>query len=597
MTLQLAQPIRFRLPQWRVGMPAFIISLFIILLGALIILPVLLILLTSFMVQPEIFVGERIWGLGNWISAFQEPRIFRALWNTFLVWGLTMVISMPVSVVIAWVLARTKVPCSRGLEFMFWVAYIIPGGVIAWILLLDPQIGIINVLIRELFTDLTEGPFNIFSVGGIVWVHLMGNGIALKVMLLTPAFRNMDVSLEEAARVGGSSSIRTMLRVTLPLMAAPITLVFALQLVKIFQSFETELLLGTPWGFYVYSTLIYDLVRNMEPPHYGEAAVLASLTLLIIAMVIPFQQWMLSRKKYTTITGSYKAGLINLGAWKWIVFALLATLHFVLTVIQLASLVVGSFMTRSGYFQIKPAFTLEHWQFVFNDSLFITALKTTLTLAASTAVVSPILFAIIAYILVRTRWPGRTLLDSVIWCSAAMPGMLAGLGLLMLFLGTPGLSALYGTIWAMLLVVILQGKVTGINILKANLVQIGADMEEASRAAGAGWCRTFFRIWIPLLMPTLILIGTLHFVIAATATASIILLASRGTITLSILVLQYASPIHGQREAAGVVSLLIAALALGLSLLARKLANRISVMPRDQKQPSKQGNRAAAPAS
>ena len=131
----------------------------------------------------------------------------------------------------------------------------------------------------------------------------------------------------------------------------------------------------------------------------------------------------------------------------------------------------------------------------------------------------------------------------------------------------------------MLLVVILQGKVTGINILKANLVQIGADMEEASRAAGAGFFRTFFRIWIPLLMPTLILIGTLHFVIAATATASIILLASRGTITLSILVLQYASPIHGQREAAGVVSLLIAAVALGLSLLARKLANRISVMP------------------
>jgi iron(III) transport system permease protein len=162
-----------------------------------------------------------------------------------------------------------------------------------------------------------------------------------------------------------------------------------------------------------------------------------------------------------------------------------------------------------------------------------------------------------------------------------MPGMLSGLGLLMLFLGTPGLSVLYGTIWAMLLVVLLQGKVTGINILKANLVQIGADMEEASRAAGAGWSRTFFRIWIPLLMPTLVLIGTMHFVIAATTTASIILLASRGTITLSILVLQYASPMFGQREAASVVSILVAALAIGLSLVARRLASKLSVMPRD----------------
>lgn len=581
MTLQIAQPIRFRWPNLRAGLPAFIIAIIIIFLGLLVIYPVVLILLTSFMVQPEVFVGPREWGLDNWITAFQEPRILRALWNTFLVWGSTVAISLPVSIVIAWTLARTKLPFSRTMEFMFWVAYITPGGVIAWILLLDPQIGILNVLIRQLFTGFTEGPFNVFSVGGIVWVHVMGNGIALKVMLLTPAFRNMDVTLEEAARVGGSSSVRTMLRVTLPLMAAPITLVFALQLVKIFQSFETELLLGAPWGFYVYSTFIYDLVRNMEPPHYGEASVLASLTLLVIAVVIPVQRWILTRKKYTTITGTYKAGLLDLGAWKWVIFALFAALHFLLTVIQLVSLVLGSFMTRSGYFQIKPVFTLQHWQFVFNDSLFITALKTTLTLAATTAVVSPVLFAVIAYILVRTRWPCRSLLDTIIWGSAAMPGMLAGLGLLMLFLGTPGLTALYGTIWAMLIVVLLQGKVTGVNILKGNLLQIGSDMEEAARASGAGWTRTFFRIWIPLLTPTLILIGTMHFVIAATTTASIILLASRGTITLSILVLQYASPIHGQREAASVVSILIAALAIGLSLMARKIASRISVMPRD----------------
>jgi iron(III) transport system permease protein len=581
MTAQIAQRMKPRRLGLRAGTPHFVMAVVLIFFGVLVICPVILTLLTSFMIQPEVFVGEREWGLKHWVTAFQEPRIFRALWNTFVIWGLTMVISMPVSVLIAWTLARTRVPFSRALEFLFWVAYITPGGVIAWILLLDPQIGIFNVALRELAPALAGEGFNVFSVGGIVWVHLMGNGIALKVMLLTPAFRNMDVSLEEAARVGGSSSLRTMLRVTLPLMAAPITLVFALQLVRIFQSFETELLLGTPWGFYVYSTLIYDLVRNMEPPHYGEATVLACLTLVVIAVIIPFQRWILARKKYTTVTGSFRAGLLELGPWKWVVFAALATLHALLTVIPVASLVLGSFMTRSGYFQITPVFTLQHWKFVFNDTLFLSALETTLTLAGTTAIVSPILFALLAYILVRTRWPGRGLLDSIIWGSAAIPGMLAGLGLLMLFLGTPGLNVLYGTIWAMLLVVLLQGKVTGINILKSNLVQIGNDMEEAARASGAGWFRTFFRIWIPLLMPTLVLVGTLHFVIAATTTASIILLASRGTTTLSILVLQYASPIFGLREAASVVSIMIAALALGLSLIALKFGARTSAMPRD----------------
>lgn len=573
-------PVR-RWPRLRAGVPAFIMAAILLTLGLFLIYPVILIFLTSFMVQPEVFVGPKEWGLDNWIRGFQDPRILRALWNTFMVWGLTMVISLPVAIAISWTLARTRIPFSRAIEFMFWVAYMTPGGVIAWILLADPQIGILNVAIREVFTGLRDGPFNIFSVWGIVWVNLMGNGIALKVMLLTPAFRNMDVSLEEAARVGGSSSIRTMIRVTLPLMIAPIAMVFALQLVKIFQSFETELLLGTPWGFYVYSTLIYELVRVQEPPLYSEAAVLASLTLLIIAVIIPFQRWILSRREYTTLTGSYKPGLLDLGRWRWAVFGFLVLLHFVLTGVQIGSLVLGSFMTRSGYFQIDPIFSLEHWRFVFSESLFMTALRTTLTLATTTAIVSPILFAILAYILVRTRWPGRRALDIMIWSSAAVPGMLLGLGLLMLFIGTPGLTVLYGTIWAMLIVVILQGKVTGVNILKSSLVQVGKDMEEAARVSGAGWVRAFFRIWIPLLMPTLILIGTFSFVIAASTTAGIILLAARGTITLSILVLQYASPINSHYEAASVVSLIIVMLTLGLALVARKFGTKLSVLPRE----------------
>ena len=580
-TLPAGLPVSPGWPRLRAGVPAFVMAVILLTLGVFLIYPVFLIFLTSFMTQPEVFAGPREWGLDHWIKGFEDPRILRALWNTFLVWGLTMIISLPVSIAIAWTLARTRIPYSHAIEFVFWVAYMTPGGVIAWILLADPQIGILNVALRQVFTDLGEGPFNIFSLWGIVWVNLMGNGIALKVMLLTPAFRNMDVSLEEAARVGGSSSIRTMFRITLPLMIAPIAMVFALQLVKIFQSFETELLLGTPWGFYVYSTLIYELVRTAEPPLYGEAAVLASLTLLIIAIIIPFQKWILSRREYTTLTGSYKPGLMDLGPWKWIVFTLLVLLHFVLTGVQIASLVLGSFMTRSGYFQLDPIFSLEHWQFVFNESLFLTALKTTLTLATTTAVVSPVLFAVLAYILVRTHWPGRPVLDTIIWSSAAVPGMLSGLGLLMLFIGTPGLTFLYGTIWAMLIVVILQGKVTGVNILKGSLVQVGRDMEEAARVSGAGWTRTFFRIWIPLLMPTLILIGTFSFVIAASTTAGIILLASRGTITLSILVLQYASPINSHYEAASVVSILIVSLTLGMALVARKFGFKLSVLPRE----------------
>ena len=181
--------------------------------------------------------------------------------------------------------------------------------------LLDADTGLLNVGLRALpFID--DTPFDIFSIGGIVWAHLMTNGISIKVMLMTPALRNMDAGLEEAARVSGASNIRTMLRVTLPLMISPLALVFALQLLRIFQSFETELLLGRPFGFYVYSTKIYELVR-IDPPSYGQATVLASLTLMLVALIIPLQRWVITRRQYTTITGSFKPGLIDLGIWRY----------------------------------------------------------------------------------------------------------------------------------------------------------------------------------------------------------------------------------------------------------------------------------------
>ena len=103
----------------------------------------------------------------------------------------------------------------------------------------------------------------------------------------------------------------------------------------------------------------------------------------------------------------------------------------------------------------------------------------------------------------RTRLPGRGALDLMIWSAGAIPGILAGLGLLWVFIGTPGLNFLFGTIWALIIVVLLQGKTTGVNIMKGVLVQVGADMEEAARVSGAGWLRTYFLIWLPLLMPTL----------------------------------------------------------------------------------------------
>lgn len=553
----------------------FIMAVLLIGLGYFLIWPVLLLLINSFNAANDWFVEPRTWGAKHWLNAFQRPGLLISLGNSLLVWSFTVTISFPIGVAIAWLLARTKIPFSHTLEFLFWVSYMVPSlpTTIAWITLLDPDIGMINIALKELF-QLDQGLFNIFSVPGIVWANLMGHGISIKVMLLTPAFRNMDSTLEEAARVGGASNLRTLFKVTLPLMISPMIMVFTLQLLRVFQSFETEYLLGLPFGFFVYSTKIFALIRN-QVPNYGEATVLASITLLMIALIIPLQRWILERRRYTTITGSFRPGLIDLRTWNYVAFGAIASLLTLLTVGPLSVLVLGSFMQRIGYFVL--GFTLDHWRFVLSDPVFVKALRTTLILAVTAAVLSPLLFSVIAYILVRTRLPGRGTLDLMIWSSGAIPGILAGLGLLWVFIGTPGLNFLFGTIWALIIVVMLQGKTTGVNIMKGVLVQVGADMEEAARVSGAGWLRTYFLIWLPLLMPTLILLAVMNFVSAAGATSSIILLASRDTMTLSLMALELSSSAISNREAASIISIFIIIFTVTGALLVRYFGRRLGV--------------------
>jgi iron(III) transport system permease protein len=553
-------------------------GLTILVLSVYLVYPIVLLLALSFNTAPDVLVGPAQWGISNWINAWRYPGLLSSLWNSLMIWFLVVVISFPIAIGVSLTLARTNIPFSHGLEFLFWVAFIFPAiaSTLGWEMLLSRDWGFLNQAV-QILPFVQKGPFNIFSVAGIVWVRVMGDGIAFKVILLTPAFRNMDSALEEAGRVSGESKLGTLRKITLPVMISPIVLVLALQLLRIFQGFEVEYLLGAPWGFFVYSTLIYQLVHLENIPQFAHAIVLASITLLIIAGIVPLQRWILGRRRYTTVSSSFRPGLIDLGRWRWVAFGLILGLVLTLTVVPAVVLFVGSFMVRVGFFNTKPLWTIAHWQYVLGDSAFLKSLGTTLVLALTAGIGSPILFSLLAYMIVRTRWRGRGVLDSLIWSSAAMPGILLGLGLLLTFLTTPGLKSLFGTLFPLLIVVLVAGITTGTNIFKGVLLQLAKDLEDAGRAAGAGWLRTYLSVVIPVLMPTMVLIGTLSFISAAGVTSSIILLASRDTTTLSLLALQYGGGSAARLEEAGIVSLIIMALTLAIALPVRFIALRTGV--------------------
>ncbi|MCH8974364.1 MAG: ABC transporter permease subunit, partial [Chloroflexi bacterium] len=129
----------------------------------------------------------------------------------------------------------------------------------------------------------------------------------------------------------------------------------------------------------------------------------------------------------------------------------------------------------------------------------------------------------------------------------------------------------------LLLVVVISGNTTGVNLMKANIVQVGDDLEDAARISGAGWLRTFVQIWVPLLAPYLVLIGLFNFNSAANTTASIILIASRETTTLSILILEWLFPMTGLREPAAVVQIILGGITLVTLVLARHYGLKLGI--------------------
>ena len=247
------------------------------------------------------FFGENalgVFGTIPWQRAFEEPGMVKSILNTLKVVAATQGIALPIAICIAWLLARTNVPFARTLEFGFWMLFFLPslGVTTGWLLFFDPDFGLVNRALISI--GLADGPtFNLYSYWGIVFVHITTYGLAVKVMLLTPAFRNLDASIEEASYVCGAGRLKTLVRVVLPLMTPAILVVLLMSVIRGLEAFEVELVLGMPIKFQVYSTKIWLLMAN-SPPEYMAAGTLACSVLAFVLPLIFLQRWASTRRSY-----------------------------------------------------------------------------------------------------------------------------------------------------------------------------------------------------------------------------------------------------------------------------------------------------------
>jgi len=557
----------------RIEAQAVLCTVVLALVAFCVVFPLFLVVLQSFQVAAPGEVAR--YGLDGWRAALGEPGLRGALWNTFTVTFVRQLLSLPLAVLVAWLLARTDLPGRSWIEFAFWAAFFLPSFTVtlSWILLLDPEYGLINTALASL-PFVGKGPFNIYSFWGIVWVHIVTGSLTVKVILLTPAFANMNASFEEASRVAGASTLRTALRITVPVMAPVILSVLLLGTMVSLQTFEVEQVLGLPFRFFVFSTMIYDLLVT-RVPRYDAATALAVLVLAGMLPLVFMQQWLTRGRRYTTVTGQFQNQPHKLGRLRAPALAFVLALVLVVLGAPVLLALLGTFMKLFGFFNIADPWTIENWKTVLTDDLFLRSLHNTLVLATGTAAVTIVVHSLIAYIAVRTRYAGRRLLDFISWLPFTVPGIILSLALLWLFLGVQVLRPLYGTTALLIICGVISGMPLGVQIIKSGLMQLGSELEEASRIAGASWWSTYRRIVLRLMTPTLLAVGMITFVGAARNIGSFALLTTSANRPLSILQLDYVA--QRKFEEAVVVACIIMFISLGGALFACLLGLRTNV--------------------
>jgi iron(III) transport system permease protein len=296
---------------------------------------------------------------------------------------------------------------------------------------------------------------------------------------------------------------------------------------------------------------------------------------VILAAMLPLvfaQQWLTRGRRYTTVTGQFQNRVHALGRARGPVTIGVLALVVVVLGVPVAFALLGTFMKLFGFFHVPDPWTLANWQTVLGDELFLRSLHNTLVLSIGTAVVAILVHSLIAYIIVRTSYAGRRLLDFVSWLPFTVPGIILGLALLWLFLGVAFLRPLYGTTALLIIAGVIAGMPLGVQIIRSGLMQLGGELEEASRVAGATWWTTYRRIILRLMTPTLLAVGMITFVGAARNIGNFALLTTSANRPLSILQLDYVA--QRKFEEAVVVACIIMFVSLAGALFARLLGLR-----------------------
>ncbi|HYZ43625.1 MAG TPA: iron ABC transporter permease [Xanthobacteraceae bacterium] len=513
-----------------------VIGVAVALVAWLALVPLVFLLWQSFL-TPQTAAEPARYTLENFRTAYLSSDNARLFANSLQFAVGAAMLSLVVGTALAWMNERTNTPFKTLFFALAIIPLVIPGILftVAWILLGSPKIGLINLGLQKLF-DTNAVFVNVYTMAGMIWVDgLHYSPVAF--LLMTAAFRSMDPALEEQAAMSGASVPQIARRITLPL-AWPAALGALLILfVRAIESFEVPALLGLPVGIHVYTSSIYQAIHQY-PSEVGLAAAYA-VTLLLITSLGIYWQSRLSRQggRFSTVTGKgFRPRTIDLGRWRYLTATIFIVYFIVIVLLPFLVLVWSSlqkFYSAPSWAALRRV-SLDSYRAVLDHPQFANTVWNSLVLALGTGTTVMLVSAVIAWIVVRTKVPGRWLLDNLASLPLVFPGLVLGLAIMVCYLYLD--IGVYGTLWIIFIAYLTRFLPYGMRYSSASMLQIHKELEESAAMSGASWSMTFRRVVLPLLKPGLLAGFIYVMIVSIRELSSSILLYSPGTEVVSIMI-------------------------------------------------------------
>jgi iron(III) transport system permease protein len=413
------------------------------------------------------------------------------------------------------------VPGRRTLEQLMAVPYYMTPllGAFAWSLLGAPESGFVNQVWRALGG--TDALINLVTPFGIAWVMALFEGSVAFVMI-GAVMKSMDPALEEASQVIGASRLRTMLRVTLPLVAPGVLGAAILVFAEMLGSFSAALVLGNPDRFYVVTTAMYQLVSQYPPRIPLAAAMGVSLFAVMFLMLFLYRR-LIAGRSYVTISGkAFRPRVMDVGRLRWLLFAVCVFYVLLSVALPLMTLAFASVQKIAVAFPAASNWTLANYQTAFTMNAVRAALGNSLLLGVATASIGVVLMGLISWLIYRSRLPGSGFIEYLVMFPQAVPRLVFAFGMMWAWIVFP--IPIYGTLWLLLIAYLTVFLPLGVRTISGVMLQIDKSLEECAQMCGAPWGYRIRTVTMPLLRPGLLAAWLLLFIASVRELGASILL-------------------------------------------------------------------------